>query len=90
MVRTLWSTWVAFSAIQRAPWSGNSVFISAGASVPGVFWNSMRMPSMTRVSPVVVIVSVGAISETVPVEVVWPRPVPIWPAGPRSSAAPNM
>ncbi len=81
---------MAFSAIHRAPWSGNRVFISAGASVPGVTWNSMRMPSTTRVSPVATIVSVGAMSETVPVEFVWPSPVPICPAGPRSSAAPNM
>ena len=34
------------------------------------------MPSIVRVSPVAVMLSVGAMSEGVPVEVVWPRPAP--------------
>lgn len=34
--------------------------------------------------------TVGGISETVPVEVVWPRPAPICAAGPRSRAAPYI
>ena len=42
----------------------------------------MAMPSMTRLWPVAVIVSVGAMSETVPVEVVWPRPAPTCPTRP--------
>ena len=90
MVRMLCSVCVVFSAMHSAAWSGNRMFISAGASVPGVSWNSIRMPSTTRSSPVAMIVSVGAMRVTVPVEVVWPRPAPTWPSGPRSSAAPYM
>ena len=37
--------------------SGKYVFISAGASVPGVIWNTMRTPSMVTSSPVFVISS---------------------------------
>ncbi|SLH57272.1 Uncharacterised protein [Mycobacteroides abscessus subsp. abscessus] len=46
-VSTLCMLWVAFSAMHRARWSGNRKFISAGASVPGVSWKSMRTPSIT-------------------------------------------
>ena len=81
---------MVFSAMQRAWWSGKRTFISAGASVPGVSWNSMRMPSTVRCSPVAVMLSVGAMSEGMPIEVVWPRPAPTWPKGPRASAAPYM
>ena len=40
------------------------------------------MPSTTRSSPVATMESVGAMSVTVPVEVVWPRPEPTWPSRP--------
>ena len=52
--------WVQFSAMQSAPRSGNMKFISAGASVPGVFWNTTRTPSSTSSVPVSAISSVGA------------------------------
>ena len=81
---------VAFSAMHKATRSGNRTFISAGASVPGVSWNSILIPSTTRVSPVAVMESVGMIRVTVPVEVVWPRPAPICPPALRSRAAPYM
>ena len=35
-------------------------------------------------------VTVGSISVTVPVEVVWPSPAPTPPFGPRGNAAPYM
>ena len=35
-------------------------------------------------------VTVGSISVMVPLEVVWPRPAPTPPLGPRDSAAPYM
>ena len=41
----LWIVAMMFSAAQNALRSGNQVFISAGASVPGVFWNTIRTPS---------------------------------------------
>ena len=34
--------------------------ISAGASAPGVLWNTSRTPSITRSVPVSVMISVGA------------------------------
>ena len=82
--------WVAFSAMHRARWSGKKKCISAGASVPGAIWNTMRTPSTVSSWPVVVMSRVGRISVTVPVDVVWPRPAPTWPSGPRGRAAPYM
>ena len=40
--------WVQFSAVHSQPWSGKKKFISAGASVSGVIWNTMRTPSTTQ------------------------------------------
>ena len=60
-VYRLCSVAVQFSATHRALNWGNHVFISAGASVPGVIWNSMSTPYTSRVSPVAVIRSFGAI-----------------------------
>ena len=82
--------WVAFSARQSARWSGNQKCISAGASLPGAIWKTIRTPSTVASWPVVEISSVGAISVTVPTDVVCPRPPPTWPRTPRSSAAPYM
>ena len=81
---------MAFSAMHRARRSGNRKFISAGHSVPGVSWKTMRTPSSTSSCPVRVMSTVGATSPTVPVELVMPSPQPICPAGPFSSAAPYM
>ena len=55
-------------------------FISAGASVPGVIWKTIRTPSTISSWPVWVMSTVGAISETRPCEVVRPSPAPTWPA----------
>jgi hypothetical protein len=81
---------VAFSAMHRARRSGKWKFISAGASVPGVSWNTMRTPSSVSSCPVRVMSTVGGISETVPVDVVVPRPAPTCPVGPLGSSAPYM
>ena len=70
--------------------SGKRKFISAGASVFGVSWNTMRMPSTVTSWPVWVMSIVGAINVTVPVDVVWPRPAPTCPVGPFGSSAPYM
>ena len=59
---------MAFSAMHNSRWSGKWKFISAGASVPGVIWNTMRTPSRTSSSPVRVMSTVGGTSEIVPVE----------------------
>ena len=82
--------WVAFSAAHSARRSGNQMFISAGASVPGVSWKTIRTPSTVSSCPVAVMSTVGAMSVTVPADVVWPSPAPICPAGPFASAAPYM
>jgi len=71
--------WVAFSAMHRARRSGKKKFISAGASVPGVTWNTTRTPSMVASWPVSVTSTVGTINDMVPNEVAIPRPQPIWP-----------
>jgi len=55
--------------------------------VPGAIWKTIRTPSTVSSWPVVVMVTVGSIKVTVPVEVVWPRPAPTQPRGPRASAA---
>ena len=81
---------MAFSAMHSARRSGKRKFISAGASVFGVSWNTMWMPSTVSSCPVWVMSTVGGISVTVPVEVVCPRPAPTWPAGPFGSSAPYM
>ena len=87
-VRRLCRLWVAFSARQSARWSGKKKFISAGHSVPGVFWNTMRTPSSTSSCPVRVMSSVGAIRPTVPVEGAGPSPMPNVPLAPLASATP--
>jgi hypothetical protein len=86
----LCSVAVQFSAIQSALNCGNQVFISTGASVPGVIWKTMVTPSTTTVWPVRVSVSVGAITPVVPSETVWPSPPLTPPVGLRGSIAPYM
>ena len=66
------------------------MFISAGASVPGVSWKRIRTPSTVSSWPVSAISRLGGIRVSVPSEVVWPRPEPSWPSGPRPSSAPYM
>ena len=87
---TLWNVAVQFSAMHSARWSGNRKFISAGASVPGVIWNSIRTPSTTSSEPVAPTSSVGAIRPKVPSGVVWPSPLPTSPCGPLGRRAPYM
>ncbi len=82
--------WVAFSARHSARRSGKRKFISEGASVPGVSWKTIRTPSTVSSCPVRVMSTVGGISVTVPVEVVMPRPAPIWPSGAFGRRSPYM
>ena len=70
---------MAFSATHSAAWSENRKFISAGASVPGVSWNSIVTPSRTSTWPVWVMSRVGAMRPICPSDVAWPSPQPIWP-----------
>ncbi len=81
---------VQFSAMHSRRLSGKWKFISAGASVPGVIWNTTRTPSMTSSVPVALISSVGGMRLTVPSEVVLPRPASTWPRGPAGSSGANM
>ena len=82
--------WVAFSAMHSARRSGKRKFISAGASVPGVIWKTIRTPSIVSSCPVRVMSTVGAIRPSEPVDVAMPRPVLTWPVGLRSRIAPYM
>ncbi len=66
------------------------MFISAGASVPGVSWKTIRTPSTVSVWPVARTSRLGAMRPTLPRDVVWPRPQPICPSGPLGRAAPYM
>lgn len=81
---------VAFSARHRARWSGKRKFISAGASVPGVSWKTIRTPSTVSSWPVSVMSTVGGIRLMVPMEVVEPSPAPIWASGALGRFAPYM
>ena len=64
-----------FSAMHSQPWSGKKKFISAGASVSGVNWNSMRTPSTSSSWPVAVMSSVGAIRPGIANGMAVPRPL---------------
>jgi hypothetical protein len=48
------------------------VFISAGASVPGVFWNTIFTPSTVRSSMSSLIMTFGGIRPRLPVAVFLP------------------
>ena len=89
-VRMLCIERATLSATQSTRASGKWMFISAGASVPGVSWKVIRTPSTISVCPVSPTSTVGGISVIVPSEVVWPSPEPSCPSGPRSSSAPYM
>ena len=81
---------VEFSAIHIALNCGKYVFISAGASVPGVIWNTIFTPSTVISVPVFFTSSLGTISVTVPVDVVCPSPPFTPPRSSRGSKAPYM
>ena len=84
----LWKVLVTFSAIHSSFLSGNQVFISAGASVFGVFWNTIFTPSTVSSSRSSSITRVGAIRVTLPMETFWARPWPAWPKGLAGSRIP--
>ncbi|MNH35582.1 hypothetical protein D3C79_962820 [compost metagenome] len=80
----------AFSAMPRALNCGRYRFISAGASVPGVNWNSSSMPATVRVSYGLLIRSLGSIRVMLPpVANALPIPVSTWPWAPRGRYRPN-
>jgi len=64
--------------------------IAAGASVPGVTWNTASTPSMESRVPVFETLSVGATRAGWPSETALPSPASTWPRGPRGSRAPYM
>ena len=72
----LWSMATTFSAIHSAFISGRYVFISEGASVFGVFWNTIGTPSTVRYSMWSSMMRVGGISSTVPFAAFMPSPCP--------------
>ena len=84
----LWMVAVMFSAAQNALNCGNQVFISAGASVPGVFWNTIRTPSTVTSWMSSVMTSVGAIRPVVPLELILPIAWSTCPNGLRGSSRP--
>ena len=79
---------VQFSARHRALWSGNQKCISAGASVSGVSWNSMRTPSRVSSCPVSVISTVGGTIEMDPTGTPLHKPWSTWPRGSQFSNMP--
>ena len=64
-------------------------FISAGASVPGVFWKTMRTPSTSSSVPVTEISSVGPMRSPWARGMVLPRPQSMCPNGPGVTSMPN-
>lgn len=83
-VYRLCSVPVQFSATHSARRSGIHVFISAGASVPGVSWNCMRTPSMVSHSPDVATSYVGRMKLVFPADCPLPMPMASDPCGPLS------
>ncbi|MCY1351465.1 hypothetical protein D9M69_377300 [compost metagenome] len=89
-VSTLCSICVVFSDMHSARSPGKKKFISAGASVPGVSWNSTSTPATWWVSYSCLISSVGSISVRVPpTGTLLPMPASTWPFSPRGSSEPN-
>lgn len=80
---------VQFSAVHSHPWSGKKKFISAGASVSGVIWNTMRTPSTTSSAPVSHTSSVGAMSPGGQNGMPLPSPASTCWRGPCGSSGPN-
>jgi hypothetical protein len=84
----LWMVPVMFSAAQNALNCGKYVFISAGASVPGVFWNTIVTPSIVNSSISLTISRVGAIRPTDPAATFLPMAWSTCPKGLRGSSTP--
>ncbi|MCY1247941.1 hypothetical protein D9M72_613170 [compost metagenome] len=68
----LWMVAVTFSPAQKAFHSGNHVFIPAGASVSGVFWNTIFTPSTEISWNGWLTLTVGAIRPGAPAETFLP------------------
>ncbi|MCY1549609.1 hypothetical protein D9M68_857850 [compost metagenome] len=81
---------MASSAAHSAFHCGRYISVSAGASVPGAIRNSICTPSMVRVSPVLVIRSVGGTSVSVPCATALPSPASTWPVAERCRLVPYM
>ena len=77
-----------FSAISRAFCRGSQMFISAGDSVPGVFWKVNGTPSSTRSSPSPSIRRVGASRLSGPRANPLPMAMSTCPCGPLGSCVP--
>ena len=84
----LWIVATMFSAAHNAFHSGNHVFISAGASVPGVFWNTIRTPSIVSSSMSSTMSTVGGIRPAAPAATPLPIAWSTCPNGLRSSRVP--
>ena len=82
----LWIVPVTFSAAQNALNCGNQVFISTGASVSGVFWNTIFTPSSVISSKSLEISRFGAIRPTEPAATFLPMDWSTWPNGLRCSS----
>ncbi|MNE49324.1 hypothetical protein D3C81_1566430 [compost metagenome] len=79
----------AFSDMLSALSCGKYTFISDGASVPGVSWNSNCTPAMSWLSSGWTIRSVGAIRLMVPpIGAPLPIPVSTWPRSVLGTAPP--
>ena len=89
-VYTLCRWWEVISDMHRALKAGRKNTNSAGASVPGVIWNSKSTPSIVRASPVSRIESLGTTNPVVPRESAAPRPVVTNPVGEGSSRFPYI
>ena len=85
----LCSVQVAISAARKVLAGAMKTLNSAGASLPETIWNSSVTPSTSRVSPVAAMVSVGAMSDSVPPDTAMPMPLPICPCGPGAMPVPN-
>ena len=84
----LWIVPTMFSAAQKALKSGNHVFISAGASVPGVFWKTIRTPSIVCSSMSWTMSIVGGMRPVAPAATPLPIAWSTCPNGLRSSSVP--
>ncbi len=81
--------WQPFSARFSTLNCGKWKFISAGASVSGVSWKTISMPSMQCRSTGCSMLIVGAIRLLVPRPMALPRPLSTCERGPGASVGPN-
>ena len=81
--------WQPFSARFSTLNCGKWKFISAGASVSGVSWKTISMPSMVCRSTACVMSMFGAIRLVVPRPIALPRPLSTCERGPGAEVGPN-